>query len=671
MFLQGAIGRQRNRTTGYSDHDHLLATAEWLERAQDVTGDGGVSGRYHLRHGWSSSYPETTGYIVPTFLALARELAASRFEERARRCIEFLLSLQHHDGAFPAFEVAQNRTVPSVFNTAQIVHGLLAWHTATGCDRALQAAWRAGHWLVSVQDEDGAWRQHFYLNVAATYSAYAACWLAELGEHTGDEEFHTAASRHLDWVLSHCVQETGWIDLCGFSSHEHQARDALTHTIAYTLSGVLTTAEILGRRDGVDVVRTAAQAIARRLELSRWLPGVLNHRWQGQADYACLTGNAQLALLWFHLYRLDHDLRYISAALKAIDLVAIVQPMANKQPGLCGGVPGSDPISGKYLYMSIPNWAAKFFVDALLAKKTLLASLSGRPGCQWQLPDDIPTELAQAFVSRPAARPKTVMYTAHGSTKVPQMVTRWSSWKFKPDFVLIEKPRSEPVLARLHSKVREEGIGWVLRYLFGRTQPAHSRGPASSSFDDPVAFCRRNAIPFLEIDPLDSPKSLEVIRKLQPDLAIHAGAGILRTQTLAIPTMGTLNAHMGLLPFYRGMNVAEWAALNGDPVGCSVHWVDAGIDTGNIICVRVIEPNGCHSIAELRAAVDEAQLALLGEVVKAIVETGQAPPGRKQASSEGTQFFRMHPDLLAVLESELASHQWDREATAARLAPSA
>ena len=121
FFLQGAIGRQRNRTAGYSDHDHLLATAEWLERAQDATGDGGVSGRYHLRHGWSSSYPETTGYIVPTFLALARELGESRFQERASRCIEFLLSLQHPDGAFPALEVAENRTVPSVFNTAQVL----------------------------------------------------------------------------------------------------------------------------------------------------------------------------------------------------------------------------------------------------------------------------------------------------------------------------------------------------------------------------------------------------------------------------------------------------------------------------------------------------------------------------------------------------------------------
>src|ERR1051326_5381081 len=58
----------------YSGRDHLLAAAEWLKRAQDATGNGGFSGRYHLRTGWSSSYPETTGYIVPTLLELSRYL---------------------------------------------------------------------------------------------------------------------------------------------------------------------------------------------------------------------------------------------------------------------------------------------------------------------------------------------------------------------------------------------------------------------------------------------------------------------------------------------------------------------------------------------------------------------------------------------------------------------
>jgi hypothetical protein len=105
-----------------------------------------------------------------------------------------------------------------------------------------------------------------------------------------------------------------------------------------------------------------------------------------------------------------------------------------------------------------------------------------------------------------------------------------------------------------------------------------------------------------------------------------------------------------MLPFYRGMNVAEWACFHGDPVGCSVHLIDPGIDTGDILCVRAVPAAGIRS-----AAVDEAQIAVLGEVVRYITATGMLPPRRPQAPAEGRQFFRMHGDLLAVLERELAS----------------
>src|SRR5207244_2120129 len=57
-----------------SDTEALHAAAAWLCRAQDASTDGGVSGRYLLSRGWTSSYPETTGYIVPTLLALATAL---------------------------------------------------------------------------------------------------------------------------------------------------------------------------------------------------------------------------------------------------------------------------------------------------------------------------------------------------------------------------------------------------------------------------------------------------------------------------------------------------------------------------------------------------------------------------------------------------------------------
>src|SRR5438128_791247 len=100
----------RNHRAGYTDDDHLNEAVEWLKRAQDVTGDGGVSGRYDLHEGWTSSYPETTGYIIPTLLKLASVRNDPSFIERAERCVRFLLSTQLESGAFPGGEIAHNST---------------------------------------------------------------------------------------------------------------------------------------------------------------------------------------------------------------------------------------------------------------------------------------------------------------------------------------------------------------------------------------------------------------------------------------------------------------------------------------------------------------------------------------------------------------------------------
>lgn len=378
LFRHQFADRNRRTDAALTDRDHLQAAAAWLAAAQDATQDGGVSGRYLLRTGWSSSYPETTGYIIPTLLSIADELKDDRFHERASRAVDFLLRLQLDDGAFPAGEVSENRTVPSVFNTAQILHGLVAWHGATGQPRALASARRAADWLVAAQDPDGVWRKHLYHDVVTTYTAHASCWLAELGRHVGEPAYLRAAERHLDWVLSHRDPTTGWIDRAGFYPEDHSARRASTHTIAYTLWGMLSTSEILRRTDGLDAVHQAAAAIARRLERSRRLPGMLDHRWHACASYACLTGNAQMVLVWLRLFELDGDARLLNAAFKALDLIKVAQPMFGRNPGIRGGVPGSDPVWGDYLDMTLPNWAAKFFIDALLAKQRVLSTLGAR-----------------------------------------------------------------------------------------------------------------------------------------------------------------------------------------------------------------------------------------------------------------------------------------------------
>jgi hypothetical protein len=244
----------------------------------------------------------------------------------------------------------------------------------------MDAALRAADWLVTVQDDDGAFRKYSYEGVPASYTAHASCWLAELGVHTGRKRYICAATRHLDWVLRHFVSEDSWFELCGFDMQEHAGSRATTHTIAYTIHGVLYMSQLLGRQDGIEAARSAALAALRCAESEGRVPGVMNSQWRAAADYTCLTGNAQLALIWFRLFEREDDLGYVHSSIKALDEVKRAQVMHVKDPGLRGGIAGSAPIWGDYLHFALPNWSVKFFIDALLMKKEIISGLQSPDG---------------------------------------------------------------------------------------------------------------------------------------------------------------------------------------------------------------------------------------------------------------------------------------------------
>jgi len=665
----GVMHRSRNEELGLTDREHLEAAAGWLARAQDAQRDGGVSGRYHLGRGWSSSYPETTGYIVPTMLALESQARLAGFHERAGRCIEFLLGTQLECGGFPGMEIAQNRDVPSIFNSAQILNGLTAWHRATGDDTVLLAATRAADWLTAEQDADGAWRRHLYGSGRTyTYMAHAGCWVAEFGAHTGERHYLDAARRHLQWVLSHVDDSTGWIDDCGFDDGSGE-RAAVTHTIAYTIWGVLMMSHILGDQRGMAVARRAARAVARRLGLSKWLPGRLDARWRPAASYACLTGNAQMALIWLELHRIEGDPALVNAALRAIDLVKRAQVMRSSDPGLLGGVAGSDPMWGKYIELAVPNWAAKFFIDALLAKARTMAAMAPLPcraaGAPREVPAGVPREVPVAVPAASSVRrPRVVLLAEEGSRKVAQFAESWASWGFVPDAVIIRKAPEQPRGERIAAYVREHGLGGLLRRATGgHARPRGAPAPATPATqraappamppEEVAAYCAKRGIPMVRFTSLDDAAELAALRALDADVFVCAGFGIVRPVMLALPRLGTLNVHMGLLPPMRGMNVAEWSAFTGVPVGCTVHVVDRGVDTGDIIVFREVGPAGASDIQALRDRVDHAQIAALGGVVRWVLEHGALPPACPQAHDDGRQYFAMHDELRALLDEYL------------------
>ena len=116
---------------------HLESAIAWLCRAQDARDGqrdaGGVAAGWSFEDGWLPSYPETTGYIIETFVAAADLLNRPELKARALRMVDWELSLQNNDGSFPGhFGEAGSR--PVIFNTGQIIHGMLAGYHELGRD---------------------------------------------------------------------------------------------------------------------------------------------------------------------------------------------------------------------------------------------------------------------------------------------------------------------------------------------------------------------------------------------------------------------------------------------------------------------------------------------------------------------------------------------------------
>jgi len=88
-----------------------------------------------------------------------------------------------------------------------------------------------------------------------------------------------------------------------------------------------------------------------------------------------------------------------------------------------------------------------------------------------------------------------------------------------------------------------------------------------------------------EVPHINHPDVLVLARQLQPDVIAVFGTSLIRGELLKEGRLGIANLHGGLSPEYRGADCTFWALYNREPhkVGCTLHWIDAGIDTGGLI----------------------------------------------------------------------------------------
>ncbi len=129
----------------------------------------------------------------------------------------------------------------------------------------------------------------------------------------------------------------------------------------------------------------------------------------------------------------------------------------------------------------------------------------------------------------------------------------------------------------------------------------------------------------LKVETINSDEVYEFTRKHQPDLIVVSGTSLIRKKLLSLqPHIGIINLHTGLSPYVKGgPNCTNWCIANNQPelIGNTIMWINAGIDSGNIITTRQTDISNASSLLDIHLAVMEDAHRLYLDAIKYLVET--------------------------------------------------
>lgn len=203
-------------------------------------------------------------------------------------------------------------------------------------------------------------------------------------------------------------------------------------------------------------------------------------------------------------------------------------------------------------------------------------------------------------------------------------------------FNLFVKIFQKVILQRLIS------IGFKSSLLDGFSSYFHENCPPNSTL---LELTNKYNIPIIETDDFHSNKILTKVEQSQLDLIVFTGGGLIRKELIKLSKQGVLNCHMGILPFYRGMDCTYWALLENEngKIGFTTHLMDEGVDTGAIIKKYFVDHNIYKSPKSIiksieynmASAIVESMLLLFSDNVKF----------ENQKITDGKQYFTISEEL--------------------------
>lgn len=167
--------------------------------------------------------------------------------------------------------------------------------------------------------------------------------------------------------------------------------------------------------------------------------------------------------------------------------------------------------------------------------------------------------------------------------------------KFIIDYVLIEERVS--TLKLIQSRIKKFGLLKVINQLLFQTVLVFLLKLFSKSRINEIQQqfgLENNEIPskkLINVESVNCDDCLRVLKQIKPDLIIVNGTRIINKNILNNVKALFINTHVGITPEYRGVHGAYWALVNNDAQNCgvTVHKVDEGIDTGDLIAQSTIK----------------------------------------------------------------------------------
>jgi hypothetical protein len=335
----------------------------WLLNSQKNSEDGGM-GTYYITEGWTSSYPETSGYILTTLNDYLKSSPQRKPEIEAATfsCADWLVNIQKPSGGWQSHYISHDRP-EVVFNTGQVIRGLVIAHQINKNEKYLNSITKACDWLSAVQEENGSWVKMASMNRARVYDTYVSHPLLLGYQLTGNEIYKNAAIKNCDWVLTQ-QHENGWFANAD-NTEKHNDKPIL-HTIAYTIDGLINCGMILNEKKYTDAGKKAADKLLDLFYEGKYFNGRFDSGWKS-SEYMICTGCAQMAIIWMQLFEITGEEKYKTAASMMNDQLVFIQHSCLTIKGNGNGaITGSFPMWGKYEPFGFPNWATKYMADALI-----------------------------------------------------------------------------------------------------------------------------------------------------------------------------------------------------------------------------------------------------------------------------------------------------------------